>query len=246
MLEDLQQSRPGFGIRLIGEPQNVNIGFRDNFAIQINFDVGDVSVEQLLTVHDDGRAVQILKISSPSDSVVRYVFGLHLCVNRASYGQLTEGGPLPIPESKNMLGLHENGRQVAVVNPNLGARLDANLMVDGVPVDLRSQLRCSKIEGAPYSGEYTAATSIQTGRPTTLTTTFRLSPGVVESTLGAWIPSSPVQSRARWRVENDEAGVIIKRNLEYILGNCAVPVGNDSVCLLTDHVALPLGWNRDN
>ncbi|KAH8772372.1 Six-hairpin glycosidase-like protein [Hyaloscypha finlandica] len=40
--------------------------------------------------------------------------------------------------------------------------------------------------------------------------------------------------------------LIIKGNLSYILRNCAIPVGSSATCLITDHVALPLGWNRDN
>jgi hypothetical protein len=39
---------------------------------------------------------------------------------------------------------------------------------------------------------------------------------------------------------------IIRRNMDYILGCLAVPVSNEHVALMTDHVALPLGWNRDN
>lgn len=39
---------------------------------------------------------------------------------------------------------------------------------------------------------------------------------------------------------------IIRRNVDYILGNCCVPVSENEVAVLADHVALPLGWNRDN
>jgi hypothetical protein len=44
---------------------------------------------------------------------------------------------------------------------------------------------------------------------------------------------------------------MVARNVDYLLNCCSVDVkdenGNDGgVCIITDHVCLPLGWNRDN
>jgi uncharacterized protein len=58
----------------------------------------------------------------------------------------------------------------------------------------------------------------------------------------------PTSKLAVWHSAENQAQFIVRRNLEYILGNCTVPLPSQSdvACLITDHVALPLGWNRDN
>jgi hypothetical protein len=49
-----------------------------------------------------------------------------------------------------------------------------------------------------------------------------------------------------WKLQDPVALQIIHGNLEYVLGNCTIPISETSICVITDHVALPLGWNRDN
>ncbi len=39
---------------------------------------------------------------------------------------------------------------------------------------------------------------------------------------------------------------VILRNIDYLVGCCTLPIGPGSVCIITDHQCLPLGWNRDN
>jgi hypothetical protein len=250
MLEDVQQGAFGFGVRIEGPILNTNIGFRDNSCVQIDSKIRGMSVEQLLRVDRSGNAIQRLTISSRSRSgpstLIKYKFGLDVSVHRASYGQLTERGPLPIPPSKNVLELQEEGEQFSVTNSNLDATLEGILVIDGLPVNLTPQLRNSVSHERPVSAEYGGEIRVWPGTSVTMTATFRLHAGVVLSKFQSSMRAGSTPSRGHWRIGNDEAGMIIKRNLEYILGNCTVPVGNGAVCFLTDHVALPLGWNRDN
>jgi len=246
MLDDIEHGRHGFGIRLEAEPQNVEIGFQDNSAIQINFDAAGVSVEQHMAVDLDGNVYQTLLLASRSDAALPYVFGLGISVNRASYGQLTEGGPLPIPESKNVLELAEGGGGFTVLNPNLDARVDGILVVDDEPVDLTSQLQSCSSHGKAIAASYSGRVRVSSGKPVSMTAIFRLSPSAKSAGITPQTPPCPDQFRGQWKIGNDEEGMIIKRNLEYILRNCTVPIGGGTVCFITDHVALPLGWNRDN
>jgi uncharacterized protein len=246
MLQDITHERHGFGARLEGEPRNIEIGFRGNADIQINFDLENISVEQQLAVNVDGTATQLTTLSSRIDTVVPYVFGLEVSVNRASYGQLTEGGPLPIPESKNVFNIQEDRGRFVVTSPNLDAKLEGSLVVDGHPVDLMSQLQSCTSHAKPISAMYASKVRVQPGRSITLAATFYLSSGVISSKMDSVNRLYSTAAREQWQLGNDEEGMIIKRNLEYILGNCTIPVGDGEVCLITDHVALPLGWNRDN
>jgi hypothetical protein len=49
-----------------------------------------------------------------------------------------------------------------------------------------------------------------------------------------------------WNLQDPVALNIILGNLQYVLGNCTLTISESSTCVITDHVALPLGWNRDN
>lgn len=56
----------------------------------------------------------------------------------------------------------------------------------------------------------------------------------------------PEDIQSHWMNETLMSTYIIRRNLEYIMANCSIPTSETSVAVITDHVALPLGWNRDN
>jgi hypothetical protein len=248
MLEYIRSGIQGFGLRFDGKARNVSINFVNNQWILITCTIEDFQVSTTLSINQSGEALQSTRIRSMAKSItdLAYTLALDVSVNRASYGQLTEGGPIPIPPSKNILRLFDNGRRWAVCNPNLDASVEGSLLCNGQPVPLDSGISDSVAIGKPASAKLHAIKQFLPNESCTFVAKFQLRPGLVppkESTITLSIGSG---FRGQWRLGNDEFGMTIRRNLEYILGNCTIPVGQSLVCFITDHVALPLGWNRDN
>jgi len=160
---------------------------------------------------------------------------------------VTEGGPIPLPPLENNLQILDNGRRYAIVNRHLGAHLEGSLAVDGVATELN--LTSETFVGTPVVGSFSGVISVAADTERSISARFRLIPDVtIRDRAEIPYPNGlPVVSSIRnWNKSGSEALFIIRRNLEYILGNCTFPVSDTEVAIVTDHVALPLGWNRDN
>jgi uncharacterized protein len=251
MLKMIQLGQPGFGLRFDENPTKISIEFCDLNQALIKYTLQEnISVTVKLEVDETGCVTQSTTISSTSSEMshIQYTLDLGISVNRASYGQLTEGGPIPIPPLENILRILDHGRQYAIVNRHLGAHLEGNLLIDGVAVDLVN-ISNETFTGTPVSVSFSDAIRLPASESKSFIATFRLIPDVtIRESLEMTYPnqvSKPPSSHNWAKLEND-AVFIIRRNLEYILGNCTIPVSATEVALITDHVALPLGWNRDN
>ena len=242
---------PGFGLRFEDEPQGLEVDLVRLGQAQSSYNIGDnISITTSLFVRENGEVVQSAEIRSMVDTscTVSYVFDFGISVNRASYGQLTEGGPIPIPRSENRLTGSDVCSGLLIRNEHLGAHLESHLEIDDQPIDLHQAIQEQTSIGSPVVGRYSQSLNIPPRGTRTLTATFSLRPGL--SPEGEYaVHTAPLVERARTGKSPEPIGrFIVRRNLDYILGNCAVPVPptKQAVCLLTDHVALPLGWMRDN
>lgn len=191
---------------------------------------------------------QSISIHSQSSRAVKldYMLLLQMSVNRTSYGQLTEGGPIPLPKSKNDFRLSHSGHSWTILNENLRAMVEGSLFYNGHPVYLGDESLEEIVIGQPIMKSICKKLHISPGQSCTLSATFALKPGIIASPLPPCLSFSPGSSSGGWKLENSEMSLIIRRNLEYMLGNCTFPIEEDAVCFIADHVALPLGWNRDN
>ena len=248
LLDYVRSGTQGFGLRFDGTVSNLNVGFVDNQWIKITYSIGAVRFSTKLWISKDGEVTQSTLVSSDTANVVDvcYKLSLELSVNRASYGQLTEGGPIPIPPSKNETMLFSSGYRWAIVNENLDAMVEGTLYENDQPVCIATEIVEDVVTGSPARGIYKGRIEISPGRPSILTATFTLKPGIIPTSTVPQLNICSPSSKGDWKLEYNVSSVIIRRNLEYILSNCAIPVGNDTTCFITDHVALPLGWNRDN
>jgi hypothetical protein len=159
---------------------------------------------------------------------------------------LTEGGPIPIPESVNGFQIAKDGSRFTAGNPNLGANVEGHFSTDSVELssmdfDDSYQEFCRK----PIDFKATSCIKVSPDIPVTLALSIHLR---------ADDSFTPAQTKTgydtlhapTWKLQDPEALGIIHGNLEYVLGNCMIPISETSTCVITDHVALPLGWNRDN
>lgn len=245
----VQLNRPGFGIRFDSQPRNVCLGIEDHDSAIFQFSpLEGVDVSLRLYVQTDGTVVQDAVITSHHsiETCIGYKLDLGLSLNRASYGQLTEGGPIPLPLSENQLCVRRNPPGVAVVNRQLGANILCSLE-DEKSWMSNDQVKEGTFRQMPVEASISSSIKLPPYSNKRLRVAFRLSSDADLERDSALLSIEPRHVKANgWRSASSEADYIIRRNLEYILGSCAIPVSESRVALLTDHVALPLGWNRDN
>jgi uncharacterized protein len=248
LLDYVRSSKQGFGLRFDGKISNLDIKYIDDQWIKITYSMGSMRFSTRLWISSNGEVTQSTIVSCDSTGVVdvNYTLSLELSVNRASYGQLTEGGPIPIPPLRNEMKLVSSGYRWAIINENLDAMIEGALYQDGEPVRIAAGIMNGVVTGRPASGTFNGRLQVTSSRPCTLTATFHLKQGRDISCITPCVNTHPPSGKGHWRLGHSPSSVIIIRNLEYILSCCTVPVGNDAICFITDHVALPLGWNRDN
>jgi hypothetical protein len=251
MLKMIQLGRPGFGLRFEGRPSRVSIEICDLNKASIRYQLReDVAVTVRLLVDETGSVTQSATITSAASETreIKYILDLGISVNRASYGQLTEGGPIPIPKSENRFELLDCGRGYAILNSNLGAHLEGSLDIDGATIEMVGLSRETFV-GEPVAASFSETINLPANSSRSLTARYRLVQDVeIREDFDTLHPNGSLDGRSSstWVQPENDALFIVRRNLEYILGNCAIPVSDTEVALITDHVALPLGWNRDN
>lgn len=250
MLQMLKDGQRGFGLQIHGTaPEHVAINLVSMNAaiIELRLESGAL-VSYSLTVDADGTISQQANISNPSKRPVEitYTVDLNISVHRASYGQLTEGGPLPIPPCENHFQPQDEGL-FSITNPFLPAHVEGILDIDGSVMsldDMSASIHKGVVEGHSSVQKMTIASDSEAK----LRMRFLLVPGLFSKTqLQGFVSTEPAHELASsWLNSDNCVTYMIRRNVDYILGCCAIPVSGRDVCIITDHVALPLGWNRDN
>ena len=177
-----------------------------------------------------------------------YVWGGTLCLARASFTQLTEGGiiPAPSPESSlttdgDCLILHNKGLEAAVAILGI-PQVESILDEDGVVHKLEAPAHLLLEPGGRCARSFV----FSFGRdPQTAIAQAR-------EAAGADFQSEREETyslrRKQWsRMDMDlppAVKVILHRSITYLLDCCALPV-EETVCLIADHQILPLSWTRD-
>jgi hypothetical protein len=252
MLQCIQADRPGFGLGFEPHQDIVSVQHMAANVVVYRSHLADkLDLCHTVVVTEDGEMVQLAEITNAASVPVSlpYVLSLKLSLNRASYGQLTEGGPVPLPRSQNVLR-KETQHVVSVENPHLGARLLSSLAINGKAVDL-SGVQEDEAFDAPLTASVAGHVTIQPGDHAAFRASFRLVPELKYDI--KLLQSSHVtagrdhhQATTGWLLDHAPTTYILRRNVDYILANCTIPVTRTAVAIITDHVALPLGWNRDN
>ncbi|KAL1605256.1 hypothetical protein SLS60_004800 [Paraconiothyrium brasiliense] len=264
MLCWIQESRPGLGISFRSDVSKVAINIpKANVAI---FDFAlekDLNVSIQVQVVKGGDILQWVTVENDKATATALDCDVNLCVslNRASYGQLTEGGPIPLPKSRNIFSLTNRG-SVNVTNPELGARLFGEVgrivKLEGNFTSVEWPSNDQEVRNAPLDLNIPHHLGFEPHSSITLKNRFRFvadeeSYQLVSHNLdgeGNESEEGTNHNDFTWLKQFTLTTYILRRNVDYILANCTVPVVSaskeTSVCILTDHVALPLGWNRDN
>jgi hypothetical protein len=216
----------GFG------PQAAPVVRRDVLLIadaipQIRLVFGDDTQATMTAWAHAGGAVQLWT----SDASLRWRGRLSL--QRCAYTQLTEGGPVPMPPVVSHVRFADG--LLSIENPALKwAAAIAGFLPDGSweqvadgPVEVDLQGRAGTTTLVYGFGPDAAAARESALR------IAQAAPHSLQTELDFW------QERLSLAPEN----FLVRRGLSYGL-MLAVPVG-ETRCILTDHMLLPLSWNRD-
>ncbi|KAK4045992.1 hypothetical protein OIV83_006457 [Microbotryomycetes sp. JL201] len=223
---------------------------------------GAITATALYNVVDSSvvQSVLIRNADSQQRAVDVTLDGL-VSLNRASYAQLTEGGPLPMPAASSVAAVYKDG--LTIDNCHLPAKLDISLAINELPVKLATksgwtsdkiacldnatQLILQPGESAVVQLALTLSTNGSDARPSPRSLSLAVRDRMCAQT-GLDVPKL---ANLVAKDQATEAGHVlayaVARNVQYLLDCCTIPMGPErGVCIITDHQCLPLGWNRDN
>ncbi|MEQ8672163.1 MAG: glycoside hydrolase family 125 protein [Aggregatilineales bacterium] len=146
---------------------------------------------------------------------------------RCMYTQLTEGGTLPMPDVR--VNTIQGGRHTLIESDSLDTSVITAFM----------QATVDEVGELTFSGTHNHNVG-------------RIGVSFKQDLINADENYTPIDLalwRSMWQsypLTNHPLDLAIRRALVYGL-NCCVPLQNDdeAICILTDHMLLPLSWNRD-
>ena len=190
----------------------------------------DGSRAESTTFVHDGGAIQLWRIPEHGAE-----WSGRLSLQRAAYTQITEGGPLPVPPldahyrfAGGILTIESLALGMAAAIAGLGDS-EAWSQDSAEPLDIHLPLRPGEHKLTIAFGKNAAAATAKARR-------------LFEADAAAALTIE----REYWRMAF--ADIVHDPLLRRALAYCtlmAVPTGSGSTCLLTDHMLLPLSWNRD-
>ncbi len=220
---------PGFGYRFsqAGSPDSILI---EDAIPQVTLDFGENRFAQVVTLDQPHGVVQYWQCQGVTPRWQGTV-----SLQRCAYTQLTEGGPIPIPPIK-MQVTFQNGVLI-LENPLLGSAV----AVVGFPYDDNNwEESIDDIVTIDIAGQ-SGASVLAYGFGSTAAEALEHAQMYWKQDFHAQLELRRRIWQERWR--NVPSNGLVRRGLVYGLSMC---VSNDEgVCVLTDHMLLPLSWNRD-
>ncbi len=189
---------------------------------------GGASAE-ITTFACDGGVIQTWRAEGTTPS-----WSGAISLQRCAYTQLTEGGPLPAPPLE--LRLQSRDGLLILENPALGWAV----AITGIPAALKQVYSATGWLDLHVHDDVTQPVQVYGFGPDAdgaAKNALRLA----QRDAGVCLERALARWRERWR--GVAADPLLRRGLADGL-MMAVPVG-EGICILTDHMLLPLSWNRD-
>ncbi|OAF99316.1 uncharacterized protein CC84DRAFT_1200017 [Paraphaeosphaeria sporulosa] len=251
MLQWIQGDRPGLGLSFRSNPSHVSINIPNANVATFQFTLeDDVQVSLQVDILEGGDIFQRTTITNHRTSAYTLACDVNLCVslNRASYGQLTEGGPIALPKSRNTFSLTRQDF-VKITNAELGAQLTGEMgrviELDGDLVSVEWPSSDQEAIDAPLDLNIPFQFRLKPSGRVSIENRFRLRAIVdanqipsysFDETWGKTLdPESDCLRQSydqtacqkySWLHPSTVTTYILRRNVEYILANCTIPVGS--------------------
>jgi len=241
----------GFGMRPQGHVQDQKLSLVESSAPLLCYTLGPLKISSLfmaVDVEQYGCLINQVQIDNTGeeDATFSYEFGGIMSLNRCSYGQLTEAGPIPMPPPENALVVRDN--QLSLINAHLPARTDMFLFDGSQPLLLAATTQTS---AGTINYTHIGRISLTSKETRVLFIVYTLTPSREEpfipdaARVEEWARKAQI-SLPKWKTRKDTTtSFLIQRNIDYILSCCTIPITDEHVCIITDHQILPLSWNRD-
>ncbi|PTB38214.1 hypothetical protein M441DRAFT_446963 [Trichoderma asperellum CBS 433.97] len=235
MLQMVNEENEGFGLCIANIGSRTAVDLTEMNTACFGFDTRDgAAVRYVVSVDEKGRLNQRAHIvnTTSHEIQVEYQVNLRVSVHRASYGQLTEGGPIPLPECENALEVNDEECSFIIRNKFLGAHLMGLLDINGIPaplVGLADVTQPGLLTGVSTKHQ---SVSIAPNSTATIGLILHLSPGLNGNhSFSAPLcdNSDDLGKRFAWKKPETVDTYIVRRNVDYILGNCAIPVSESEV-----------------
>lgn len=249
----------GFGLTPMSSVSEVKSGFLDTsnpFFEMILADGLKVHSAFYAIKRSDGdylvNQVEVVN-EFPQDKIFSFNFGGAFHLHRCGYGQLTEGGPIPVPDPLNEVTAA--GNYMSVISPALGMRCEISLFIENDTVSFSS---FSNESIRPILFQHHGETKIPSGKSRQFCVVYSLDSDTSNKKMAMHTEiCNKVFSNGLFFTPNGEkcssqsdeafpSPYVIARNVDYIISCCSVPVSNRTVAIITDHQLLPLSWNRDS
>ncbi|KAK7757352.1 hypothetical protein SLS62_000364 [Diatrype stigma] len=185
MLQYMKTSKGGFGLDLKGDVDFVSIRRIGSHTACFEYTfVNGLEVTYTINVLGNGSVIQTAELTNKSSEIITQKIDLNLCLslNRASYGQLTEGGPIPLPKSCNIF-ITTDYQTFSVTNPYLGALIEADVELDDKPLKLESP-KDQKVDNSPLDVRASTSVGIHPGQTVKVKAKIRLTPGIEPQSRG--------------------------------------------------------------
>jgi GH15 family glucan-1,4-alpha-glucosidase len=207
-----------------------------------------------------------LKSQYPQNSALTCNWRGLVALTRASYAQLTEGGPLPLPPASYIsnetdgiftIANRELGWAVAIMTGPVSE--DGNLgrpwqgwQIQEVPereqleINLAGSLTLENNKVSDIAVVYGWGATAEQARQEVLRLAQSNLSGLYQQTKERWQVIDKIIQASGVEAELPGSARLIRQALVYILSCCAIPLNEgQATCLITDHQLLPLVWTRD-
>lgn len=220
----------GFGPYFAAPIVQRQVELLEDVIPHIRLQFADSSYAEVTTFAYGGGAIQFWHFQGATP-----IWRGRISLQRCAYTQITEGGTLAAMPVQSRLHLYTNGT-LTLENP----ALECAVAIVGLPVEQAQAIEAQEpvsIELAGAAQDVTLIYAFGADAAAALAKANRLAQEAIPSLL------STLQHHWERAFATLPSNLMVRRGLAYIQ-MLAMPV-RDGVCLLTDHMLLPLSWNRD-
>ncbi len=255
-LSDVTASK-GYGLDFSNHGKNfpsaendvTNLRFESNILYSEFVSNKFIFKKHIFTPIDENCVIQLYELQNLTEAQIRLEFKVagYFGIIRASYGQITENGPIPIPPVKNH---YKNLGENKFLITEIGTESLASIEVSG-DYDQFHLIEEITAQDEPFTIANEGIIVVPPAKLISLALIIRISdePALVSPSMSMPEIYKALQNtrdywdKLRVYTGNHKWDFIINRNFAYSYGCCFIKKFG---AMITDHQSLPLTWNRDN
>lgn len=230
----------GYGVDFAGDIVRRKARLLEDAIPHIRLTFADGATADVITFVPSSQPQGVIQLWQFTDTVPDASLSGNVWLQRSAYTQLTEGGPAAMPDVTTRARRHDAVSSALVLENDA---LGCTAVIAGTHADELSSGGVHIHHTLPPTNTVTLCFTIAENTPDAIqqfdTLQAKLATELLTETLDYWR-----NLWTGWAYTDHPLDKLLRRGLVYSL-YCAVPVTDDTVCIMTDHMLLPLSWNRD-